>query len=145
MHALVLLVALAAAPSVDVNMLEARTHPDTHWYGERAYLFRAAGITARDLKGHTISWTLDVKRKLAGWKSAHSWLLAKQKVAADGALPDVSFGLIYRSMAKAKMQPGEHVAAFVAVDENGKEVFRREVPFLLPATGPNAYNPRDFK
>jgi hypothetical protein len=150
MISLALALAVASAqpipsPSVDVNMLEARTHPDTHWYGERAYLFRAAGITQHNLEGHTVTWTLDVKRKLQDWKTAKSWLLAKQKIAPNEPVPDVSFGLIYRSMAKAKMQPGEHVARFKATDEYGHELFSREVPFNLPAAGPNAYNPREFK
>ena len=42
------------------------------------------------------------------------------------------------------MQPGEHVARFTATDENGKQLFAGEVSFLLPATGPNAYVPKDF-
>ena len=145
---LTLLFALALAsadPALDVNMLEARTHPDTHWYGERAYLFRAAGITEHGLEGHTITWVIEVKRKLADWKTAKSWLVVKQKIAPHTPVPDVSFGLIYRSMAKAKMQPGEHVARFTATDETGRALFVREVPFNLPAAGPNAYDPRDFK
>ncbi len=152
--------ARAGAPppaKLSVGLLEARTHPDTHWYGEKAYLFRVDGITVdKSLVGHTITWTLDVKRKLAPWKRATSWLLTKQNVrlpfvhgaASDAAvveMPQVTFGLIYRSLAKAHFLPGEHVARFVAKDERGNELYSGVVPFVLPANGPNAYKPRDYR
>src|SRR3954447_9535654 len=82
--------ASSTSASLDVNMLEARTHPDTHWYGERAYLFRAAGITQHGLEGHTVTWIIEVKRKLGDWKTAKSWLVAKQKMAPNTPVPDVS-------------------------------------------------------
>ena len=149
--ALVALVALLATPAVadekptvSVALLEASTHPDARWFGENAYLFKAAGVTASGLEGHTLTWTLEVKRKLAAWKTAKSWLVTKQKVTS-AQLPIVTFGLIYRSLAKAKLQPGEHVAAFVATDDTGRVVYRGELGFNLPASGKNAYIPRDYR
>jgi cytochrome c553 len=73
------------------------------------------------------------------------WAMGKQKVMVGGIVPDFAFALLYRSMAKAKMKPGEHVAALVATTDDGREVYRGEIGFNLPANGRHAYDPRAFK
>lgn len=131
----------SVSPAIHVALLEARTHPDTHWFGEKAYLFRVAGITAEGLDGKKVTWTLSVKRKLAAWGTAKVWIMSKQNASS----PEVAYALIYRNMAKAKMLPGEHTARMTATDEAGREVYRGEVAFVIPAAGPNAYRPSDFR
>lgn len=131
-------------PSLSVRMIEARTHPDSRWFGENAYHFRVVDVNAANLEGETLTWNLHVKRKLGDWKKAWVWTMDSQKVMA--AKPrDVAYALLYRNLAKAKFQPGEHVAAIVATLSDGKTVvFRGEIAFNLPATGVNAYRPSDF-
>jgi hypothetical protein len=143
MHALALAFFIANSPTVTASLVEARTHIDSHWYGEKAFLFRMQGLTAHGLDGKTIIWTLDVKRKLADWSTAKSWLVAKQPVTSAG-LYDIAYALTYRNMAKAKFVPGEHVAKFTG-KVDGVDVFTTEIRFVLPALGPNAYDPRQFK
>jgi hypothetical protein len=141
--AFVLVAALAAAPSIQVQLVEARTHLDSHWYGEKAFLFRMAGLKAQELDGKKIVWTLEVKRKLAEWSTAKRWAVSEQTVYGN-VVNDVAYALTYRNLAKAKFQPGEHVAAFVGRVE-GVDVFRTEIRFVLPALGPNAYDPRAYR
>lgn len=142
------LVALPASaagvrPKLEVAVVEARTHVDGQWFGENAYHFRVAGLRPHGLDGQTLTWTLSVKRKGAKWNSAKAWLMGKQKVE-QGIVSDMAFALLYRSLAKAKLRPGEHVAAMVATIEGGREVFRGEVAFELPTDGRHAYRPDEL-
>lgn len=144
--ALVIAMPAAAAgvrPSLDVAVVEARTHADGQWFGENAYHFRVAGLRPHGLDGKTIAWTLSIKRKNAKWSTAKAWLMGKQKVER-GVISDMAFALLYRSFAKAKLRPGEHVAAIVATIDGGREVYRGQVFFELPAEGRHAYRPRDL-
>lgn len=145
--ALALALPVAAAgvrPHLDVAVLEARTHADGQWFGENAYHFRVAGMQPYGLDGQIITWTLSVKRKNARWSTAKAWLMGKQKVD-HGLISDMAFALLYRSLAKAKLRSGEHVASIVATTENGREVYRGEVSFDLPADGRHAYRPDELQ
>lgn len=132
--------AVSARPRLEVAVLEARTHADGQWFGENAYHFRIAGLQPHHLDGKTLTWTLSVKRKNAKWSTAKAWLMGKQTVN-QGVVPDMAFALLYRSFAKAKFQPGDHVASVVATTADGREVYRGYIAFDLPPDGRHAYRP----
>ncbi|OGQ26712.1 MAG: hypothetical protein A2138_23255 [Deltaproteobacteria bacterium RBG_16_71_12] len=136
--------AAGVRPKLEVAVLEARTHVDGQWFGENAYHFRVAGLRPHGLDGKTLTWTLSVKRKGTKWRAAKSWLMGKQRVE-HGIVSDMAFALLYRSLAKAKLRPGEHVAAIVAAVDGGREVYRGEVAFELPTDGRHAYRPDELQ
>jgi len=135
--------AVGLRPHLDVAVLEARTHVDGQWFGEDAYHFRVAGLRPHALDGRTLTWTITIKPQGAKWKGAKAWLMGKQKVE-QGIVSDMAFALLYRSLAKAKIRPGAHVAAITAVTDEGREVYRGEVVFELPTTGRHAYQPDEL-
>lgn len=135
--------AVGVRPKLEVAVLEARTHVDGQWFGENAYHFRVAGLRPHGLDGHTLTWTISVKRKGAKWTTAKAWLMGKQKVE-QGIVSDMAFALLYRSLAKAKLRAGDHVAAVVATTDDGREVYRGEVAFDLPRDGRHAYRPDEL-
>lgn len=135
--------AVGVRPHLDVAVLEARTHVDGQWFGENAYHFRVAGLRPHNLDGRTLTWTIAIKPKGAKWTAAKAWLMGKQKVE-QGIVSDMAFALLFRSLAKAKVRAGEQVAAITAVTDDGREVYRGEVAFELPATGRHAYRPDEL-
>jgi hypothetical protein len=135
--------AVSTRPRLEVAMLEARTHVDGQWFGENAYHFRVSGLAPRNLDDKTLHWTLSIKRKGAKWSSAKAWAMGKQTVK-HGVVADMAFAILYRSLAKAKLRPGDHDAAIVATTAEGLEVYRGVIAFELPAEGRHAYRPDEL-
>ncbi|HEY4220094.1 MAG TPA: hypothetical protein VGO62_02100 [Myxococcota bacterium] len=137
---------LAAFAEEPAKPLSARVAADADAVsskGEHAVQFTTSAIAlspvaAKALKGKRVTWTLFVKRKLAGWDAARNYPLGESLVKGD-AMSDVTSSLLFVTLARDGFLPGEHEAAVVGTVDGGKsEVFRGESSFLLK---PGAFVP----
>ena len=105
--------------------------------GERAVLFSAENVQASGLRGKKIKWQLLVKRKSAPWKKAKVYDVGETKIAANNAaVGDVAISVRYRTFSRDGFGAGDHVAALRGATDKGRnEVFRDELPFVIPANG----------